>query len=359
MAPNLSITNNRTLTFDDGAGGNIKATGDDARGAGLAGTVFGIALRMTDRLTCPFDVDDLLYISDNGGARNNEELLGTVVGFFTDAGNRVNVAYVPDRNTGVGLINDHAKNNSQVYVKVGDREQAHTVVGVSDINVNTKSHTIAAPSYRMSDIELVVQQVTPPTQYVQSMMKAVSGEKGVQMDIMAYELYRHNQQNVVGLQQMVIPTRMTRAKSLFSHPLAVSGFRSLASSSFQGIPDSARNYEWIYGTKHYPSRVAPLERYSLTMGNRDRFRPEALHSSELQKAILNVDERVLSLQKIPDHFTIARGLTKYGQVMDLSDQTLSLRVDYSSTATTTKLFNNYVYGLRRLVINKDGVQAFN
>ena len=72
-----------------------------------------------------------------------------------------------------------------------------------------------------------------------------------------------------------------------------------------------------------------------------------------------MDEKVLSLQRIPDHFTIARGLTKYGQVMDLSQSTLSLRVDYAGTAVLTKLFNNYVYGLRRLVINKDGVQAFN
>ena len=41
--------------------------------------------------------------------------------------------------------------------------------------------------------------------------------------------------------------------------------------------------------------------------------------------------------------------------MDLSKQTLSLRVDYSDTASVSKLFNNYVYGMKRIVINKDGV----
>ena len=74
---------------------------------------------------------------------------------------------------------------------------------------------------------------------------------------------------------------------------------------------------------------------------------------------MNVNEKVLSLQRIPDHFAIARGLTKYGQVMDLSTQTLSLRIDYNATAVQNKLFNNYVYGLRRIVINKNGVQSFN
>ena len=41
--------------------------------------------------------------------------------------------------------------------------------------------------------------------------------------------------------------------------------------------------------------------------------------------------------------------------MDLSTQTLSLRVDYNAGATEDKLFNNYIYGLKRLTINKFGV----
>ncbi len=367
FSDNLAQTACRVLV-DPTGGGNIKqpvATGNvpaknDVRGAGSALTIFGITLQMTDRNTCPFDVNDILYISDQGGALTGEEKLGTIVGFSTDAG-KVKVSYVPDRDTGVGIQNDHLANDSQVYVKLADRQVANTVVGTTDINVNTKSLNIPAPNYRMSNIELIVQQISPPSAYVASTMKAVSGEKGIQMDIMAYELHRHNQNNVVGLQQMLIPTRMRRAKSLFSQPLPVNRFRSLVGSSFQGVADNANNYEWIFGTKHYPSRLAPLVRYSQLSpnGNRERFKVEALHSSELQKAILNVDEKVLSLQRIPDHFAIARGLTKYGQIMDLSTQTLSLRVDYNASANQTKLFNNYVYGLRRLVINKDGVQAFN
>ncbi len=364
-----AIVASRTLVFDDGAGNNIKqplATANvpalnDIRGVGIALTIFGIELNMTARETCPFDVNDILYISDVAGGNANEEKLGTIVGFSQSAGNRCVVSYVPDRDTGVGIQINHPSATSQVYIKLADRTVAHQVVDVSDINVNTKSRTILAPTYRMSNIELIVQQISPPAQYVASTMKAVQGEKGIQMDIMAYELHRHNQNNIQGLQQIVIPTRMRRAKSLFSQPLAVNRFRNLIGSSFQGIADAARSYEWIYGTKHYPTRLAPLARYSQQSpnGNRDRFKTEALHSSELQKAILNVNERVLSLQRIPEHFAIARGLTKYGQIMDLSNQTLSLRVDYLGTAAVNKLFNNYVYGLRRIIINKDGVQGFN
>jgi hypothetical protein len=350
----LANTVNRILTAAT-AGGAKTATNDaagDARGAGLGNTVFSISTAYGLRKFLPFDVDDILYIADAADGAN-EEKLGTIVGFFVDANNSCAVSYVPDRDTGQGLGFAHAQ-GSRIYIKMADRSVAHTVVGVTDINVNTKSHSILAPTYRMSNIEMVCQQISPPPAFVERLLKASGTEQGVQLDITTYELYRHNQNNVQGLQQMVIPSKMTRAKSLFSQPLAVDRFRDLGNSSFQGLADSARNYEWIYGTAHYPSRLVPLSRYSQAVP-----RVEALHSSELHKAILNVGEKVLSLQRIPNHFTIARALTKYGQIMNVADQTLSLRVDYDSTATTTKIFNNYVYGLRRIVINKDGVSAFN
>jgi len=351
----LSFANNRILVQN--TGGNIKAIGDDARGnnVDLSDTVFSIETSHSDRLLIPFDVNDILYISDQGGALTNEEQLGTIVGFNSvgaTGGGRVAISYVPNRPQAGGLVANHAS-TSQLYIKIADRQVAQNGrIGVADVGSDIGTLNIPAPSYRMSDIEMIVEQLSPPSQYVEAMMKAVMGEKGVQMDILSYDLFRHNQNNVVGLQQILIPTRMTRAKSLFSQPLSVGSFRSLAGSSFQGIADNARNYEWIHGTNHYPTRLAPLQRYSQT-GN--RAKTEALHCSELQKAINNVDEKVLSLQRIPEHFSIARGLTKYGQVMDLSKQTLSLRVDYADTATISKLFNNYVYGMKRIVINKDGV----
>jgi len=78
--------------------------------------------------------------------------------------------------------------------------------------------------------------------------------------------------------------------------------------------------------------------------------------SELQKAIVNVGERVLNLQKIEENFVISRSLTKYGQVMDLSPETLSVRIDYLN-GTKQKILNNYVVGLRRVTISGAGVFA--
>ena len=150
---------------------------------------------------------------------------------------------------------------------------------------------------------------------------------------------------------------MKRAKSLFSQPLSVANSRSLASSSLSGIVDEALNYEWIWGTNHYPSRLVPLQRYSIEYpAGSGTFGSEALHISELQKAVANVNEPVRNLHLIKDHFCISRSLTKYGQVMDLSGQTLSLRIDYGA-GTEQKLFNNYIYGLRRITVSRGTVMA--
>ena len=224
---------------------------------------------------------------------------------------------------------------------------------------NVKSGSVSAPTYELSDIELIVQSVQPPANYVSGLLKASQSEKGVSMDFMTYELHRFNQANKLGLTQIQIPTLMKRAKSLFSQPLATSDAvaRGFGHSSLSGLVDNAKNYEWVWGTQHYPSRLAPLERYSQAVAGGQENRNEALHTSELQKAIVNVNEPVRNLQQITKHFSIARALTKYGQVMDLSTNTLSLRVDYNAGATEDKLFNNYVYGLKRITINKDGVSV--
>lgn len=309
----------------------------------------------------PFDIGDILYIRDASSAvgAGNEEVLGVAQGFYTHAtggAGRLGVSYVPLRNTADGLANTHAT-GSIVFYKMADRQVAQSYYLPSDHAGDVKSGNAPAQTYVISDMEMICQSVQPPANYVAGLLKASQSEKGVSFDILTYELHRHNQSNTNGLTQAQIPTLQKRAKSLFSQPLPTSNAiaRSFSHSSLSGIVDNAKNYEWIHGTSHYPSRLAPLSRIN-TVRNRVSG-TEALHLSELQKAIVNVNEKVRNLHGVKDNFCIARALTKYGQIMDLSTDTLSLRVDYSPAGTEQKLFNNYIYGLRRITINKDGVMA--
>ena len=341
-------------TTNKAQGSELRTNGDAPAGNGASATGY-IALTDIAHANNPFAIGDVLYIADNDGNFTNEEALGNVLGFFRSGAN-LGINYLPLRNQGVGLAQAH-NIGSLIYYKVDDREVAQTFYLVGDEGTNVKSGSIPAPTYELSEIEMVCQSVQPPPAYVEGLLRASASSSGISFDFMAYELHRHNVVNS-GLVQAQIPTLMKRAKSLFTQPLltATASARSINSHSLSGVTDQARTYEYIHGTKHMPSRLVPLERYSqvVTAGTGLR-RAEAIHMTELQKAIVNVGERVLSLQKIADNFTISRSLSKYAQVKDLSDETLSVRIDYTGTAQ--KILNNYVVGLRRVTISSAGVMA--
>ncbi len=330
-----------------------KTAADDQRGAGAGARQFAI---QSDRAIAdhPFDIGDQLYVSDDAAGLTNEESLGFINGFFEVGGN-VGITYTPNRNTGAGLVHDHAV-GSLLYIKYAERMVAHTVFSPNDA-ANVKSRVIQAPSYKLNDIEMLVQSVQPPEGYANGLLKASQSAGGISFDLMTYELHRHNQSNTNGLLQAQIPTLAKRAKAVFVHPLRSDVARNALVSSLVGIPDNAVNYEFIHGSKHFPSRLAPLGRYSQAVADGSN-RNEALHTSELQKAIVNVGERVYNLQKIARHFSIARSLSKYGGTMDLSGDTLSIRIDYNAGAHT-KLFNNYVYCLRRVMVKNGMTEASN
>lgn len=343
-----------------------RTAGEETRTTGQSGTTGSAAAGYncaTDRAfgDNPFAVNDVLYISDNDAAHTNEEALGTIIGFFRTGANSalLGITYNPLRAFGAGLDNDHAVDTSVLYYKMADREKALSFYTLGDQSSDTKSGLQPAPTYELSDIEMICQSVQPPPDYVERTLRDAASSEGISFDFMAYELHRHNQSNTSGLVQAQIPTLMTRAKSLFCQPLATASAdaRSFGSHSLSGIVDQAQSYEYIHGTDHMPSRLAPLKRYNdVVAAGTGLRRCEALHVSELQKAIVNVGERVLNLQKIEDNFVISRSLSKYGQVQDLSPETLSVRIDYNG-GTKQKILNNYVVGLRRVTISSSGVMA--
>tara|TARA_R110001592_G_scaffold91224_8_gene267320 strand:+ start:644 stop:2293 length:1650 start_codon:yes stop_codon:yes gene_type:complete len=333
----------------------IMTTADIAVGAQLRNAQANYAVETNlDLVKNPFAINDILYGSESTGA--GQQQLGSIQGFYEATGAKLGITYVPLRANSGGTTVALTQNTSVLFYKMADRQVALDFYLPTDGGGNVKNGRQEAPSYVLSNIEMVCQSVQPPASYVEGLLRASQTEKGVSFDIMSYELYRHNQSNTAGLFQCQIPTLMKRAKSLFSQPLSITGARNLATSSLSGIVDDAQNYEWIWGTNHYPSRLVPLQRYSQEKGTNGTFGSEALHISELQKAVVNVNEPVRNLHLLKDHFCISRSLTKYGQIMDLSTQTLSLRIDYG-TGTEQKLFNNYVYGLRRITISRGQVMA--
>jgi len=297
----------------------------------------------------PFDIGDILYVSLDDGSY--EDKLGLIIGFYLATGNKLGVLFVPQRNTGVAMPNAYTAASATVFVQPSDRVIKHTgIIGESDLG-NTGSFSLAAPTYTLSDIEMLAETVQPPDAYISGMTKKAMTEGGVSMDILSSELHRFNQTNAQGITQIQIPTLAKRAKSLIVQPLVSANYRNFEASSLTGVPDSARDYQFQFGSHLVPTRKASLQRYSQSPA-----KVEPLHITEVQKSLINISRPVFSLQNVDKHFLIARAFSRYGQVSDLSDETISLRVDYDS-ASQLKIFNNFIYKLVRIVISKGMVRV--
>ena len=308
----------------------------------------------------PFAIGDKIYINhDTGGngAFAFEQLAGVVSGFYV-AGGKLVMALIGQTTVAAGNMPAGAlfttANFSVFYYKSADRESAFTYKLASATD-ETLGGSQPAVSYTLKDIEFVASSVSPPVAYQQGMMKKAMSKEGVSMDFITPELHRFNQVNTSGIVQSQIPTLAQRAKAVFVQTVPQAYYRVLWASGLSGVPDSAKDYQFVKGTELVPSRPVPLGRYSQIVAGTDAIggvsqrRNEPLHTSELQKALVNIGQPVYNLQRIAEHFCLARSFNKYGQITNLAGDTLSLRVDYSS-AGQQKIFNQFVFKLARLTM---------
>ena len=340
---------------------NIAANGLAARAAGQAATIETNITTNAQGANNPFAVGDIIYLGKSNAAGTTavtgEIRLGYVTGFFMNGAGRLNITYLKQYASGAAspVAGDasYTAALTRLYYKVEDRQNPSLGFFGAANATDTFDQFEAGATYNISNIEMLCSSVQPPDAYVQGMMKKAMTAQGVNMDYVTSELHRFNQVNNVGLTQIQIPTLAQRAKAVMSQPIPVTAYRNMAESSFSGRADFARNYQFVKGTELVPSRQVNLERYSQVVAatgtEAGQRKNEPLHTVELQKALTNINEQVYSLQKVADSFTIARSFNKYGQVTNLADETLSLRVDYGA-GSQAKVFNNYIFKLARLSI---------
>lgn len=311
--------------------------------------------------TNPFSVGDCVYVCNPDGT--NEERLG-IIGEYKSSNLGApgqdftmevcrDVPLPADPNNpqpADGYAADHAV-GSLVFVKNSERVNGRAASG----NIPTPLNEAAATtvSYTISNLEYLVGSVSPPAEYSAAMMKQMMSGKGLAMDYKTYSTYRVNLTAKIGLTNQLIPATARRAYSCLSVPLSNAAQIDLAADSLGGVIDFCQNYQYVHGNKLIPDRPVPLERYNNTPPHVD-----ALHLIELEKALLNCGFPTRNLQRMPQHFLIGRAFSKYGQVAELYDEDLSLRVEYSSEATIEKVFDHFICHLRRMTISNGRVTAF-
>ena len=87
---------------------------------------------------------------------------------------------------------------------------------------------------------------------------------------------------------------------------------------------------------------------------------EPIQLWELIKALGSADCKVKNIQEVQHKFAIGRALGMFGGTYDLRNAgDLSLRTEYNGTTAPThnKLFLNYIYHVRRLIISEGSKQV--
>ena len=165
------------------------------------------------------------------------------------------------------------------------------------------------------------------------------------MDTQCYEVFRHNQASATGTTHCLVPTMSKRARSIICSPLDGAAIRDISKQSFRGIYDSAEAYQWTFGTQQMPSREV------------DMSRPQPIALFELEKALTSISKPVRCLHRAQIQQLYARAVAKYGQVADLSQAALALRVRYPATSSISKTFTTFVWYLRRITVSSAGISS--
>ncbi len=243
---------------------------------------------------------------------------------------------------------------------------------------------LASPSgkydakYTFSNVELVVQEVDMGSNYVNDMLSRMKESGSIITDILSVSNYRYSQSAGDIVANIRLPLNQSRAKAILSQPTDSSPYDSkerigakgtydvganadedgqlLAGDQFRGISDSITDYQFVYDGRLQPSRPVNCEKTS------SKTSISAQPIIEVQKALVQSGINVKSLSDFNRNFVIGRALSLSAMgvegVYDTRNKDFNLQVNYQGTTPTkNKLWNNFVFHLRRVVIKGDNVSV--
>jgi|TARA_R110000824_G_scaffold90448_4_gene220889 hypothetical protein len=210
-------------------------------------------------------------------------------------------------------------------------------------------------TYELTNVELVLKTATPPAQYQKQVMASVMTEEGFTFDYMSANCYRNNVPANEVLTQINIPSFNERAVAIHCMPLINGVTESADKDNLLTTIDNAQFYNFYVNGKSQPTRKVSVARLNNAVPL-----VEQVALWEIEKAMSSSRIVCRNLVLPEKNFLFSRAIARYGGVYDLrADGNISLRVEYSTTTPPTKqkLFVSYIMGLRRLVVDKDGVRV--
>ena len=232
------------------------------------------------------------------------------------------------------------------------------------------------PTFTVSDVQMVVAQISVPPGYENSMMQMMKEGGTMNYDYRSYTNYRYSQVQSDLVANIRLPLIESRASSILCIPTdasVYSGKQALSCSAtylidedpddvvnrsnrsgLVGIVDELQNYQLIYDGRINPSRKVDTSK----IANRTSISQQ--WCIEAEKALAMADIEPLSFRAFRDNFFIGRALA-LGQnaVYDARGKDFNLMVEYTGASGPSKnhLWMNFVAHIRRLVIKQGSLDV--
>ncbi len=232
------------------------------------------------------------------------------------------------------------------------------------------------PTFTVSNVELIVQKLEMPDGYKNQMNQMMREGGSMVYDFLSYSNYRQTILASDTVANINLPLNFSRAKSILCVPTD-STVRSAADilscegayeyneestdvsanhntrGSLVGIWDNLQNYQFNYNNRLQPSRKISTKKIS----GKNSIDQQPL--VELEKALVQAGIQPRSFRAFQRNAVIGRALALQDGVYDCRGKSFSLQLEYTGSESPDfpKLFNNYVFHLRRLNINADGISV--
>jgi hypothetical protein len=236
--------------------------------------------------------------------------------------------------------------------------------------------TTYSPSYLISNVNLMVQQVRADPRYEQGMVQKMKEGGEITYDFLSTTNYKYSQQTTDRVANIRLNLNNSRMKSIISTPVCSTVFSSRDVMTASGTPtfapdynrdwlshsdrpglvgvtDFITNYNFFYSGRLQPSRSVNLEKTA----TKTSISSQGI--IELEKALTSAGIDVHCMTDYVKNFAIGRSVAiGKNNVFDARGLDFNLQVNYQNTTNAPefpKLWHNFVYHWRRMVIRGDSV----
>jgi hypothetical protein len=251
----------------------------------------------------------------------------------------------------------------------------------NDVAIYSQSNIQAtqgqAGSYTVKNSKLVIQHVDVGSQYENEMMRKMKEGGRITYDFLSATNYKYSQLKGDVVANIALGVNNSRCKSILAVPTDATIYTQTevlnASKTYaienngsttqdfhlnsnrpglEGISDYLTEYQWLYAGKLQPSRRVRTNKTS------SKESINAQHLIELDKALNSAGITGHSLKCFNKNFIIGRSLSIGDGVYDGRNRDFNLQLNYGGTAPTKdKLWNNFVFHLRRIEITANSVMV--